>query len=375
MLIYITECDSYKCPSHKGGCYIKAVAPKGRWKGREGGGSEENNMTHRGGHRFRNTRVYPNQSDESDDTGDSDDFNDDEFLEGVFLKMFSKDVSQVLLFPKAVWETGLFNELIIQASCRALELAHSKDPADERTCLTTLCFAIWCHTQLVLVKRKIKKKILASDSSAEPWSDKRMRGNVRFLHMAKDAHHVVESILAAATSQFLTTATGTATMMYIRSRMKGEWDAFKEYLGEVKIRNANPDKDFKVRANDTISAFFLFIDCTGRSTCVGEIPDWEMPDMGRQLTNHAYHIMGQYFDEYGATSEEIQEKCEQALMLALHMPHVEPASLYTETGELMDTWDAMMAGESIIGPSDKLNLVKFRDVWESMVSYAYNVPS
>jgi hypothetical protein len=346
--------------------------------------------------RFRNTRFHPDEidpsddagdSDDTDDSGDSDDFddsdepdepdeaNDDEYLEGVFLKMFSEDVYQVLLFPKAVWNKGLFNELIIQASCRALELAHSKDPADERTCLTTLCFAIWCHTQLVLVKRKIKKKIIASDSRAIPWSDKRMRGNVRFLRMAKDAHHVIESVLAAATSQFLTTATGTATMMYIRSRMKGEWDAFKEYLGAVKIQNANPDKDFKVRANDTISAFFLFIDCTGRSTCVEEIPNWEMPDMGRQLNNHAYHIMDQYFDEYGATSEEIQEKCVHALMLALDMPHFEPASLYTETGELMDTWDAMMAGESKNGLSGHLNLEKFRDVWGSMVSYADTAPA
>ena len=129
--------------------------------------------------RFGNTRVYPNHSaepvdvgdtsdtsdasdfDDSDDSDDSDEADepiDDEYLEGVLWKMFSEDVSQGLFFQKAVWETGIFMDLVIQASCRALELAHSKDPADERTCLTTLCFAIWCHTQLVLVKRKIKKK-------------------------------------------------------------------------------------------------------------------------------------------------------------------------------------------------------------------------
>ena len=342
--------------------------------------------------RFRSTRVHPNQTDESDDGGDTSDTSDsddsddsyeadeadeprdDEYLEGVLLKMFSEDVNQGLFFRRPVYETGIFMDLIIQASCRAMELAHSKDPADERKCLTTLCFAIWCHIQLVFVKRKIKEKMRATGSSAKPWSDKRMKNNVRFLRMVKDAHHVIESILAGATSQFLTTGTGRATMMYIRSRMKGEWDAFKEYLGEMKIRNANPEKGFKVRSNDTISAFFLFIDCTGRSTCVGRVPDWEMPDMGRHLNNQAFHVMDQYFDTYGATSKDMKEKCVQALMVALDMPRFEPASLYTETGEVMEEWDTMMASETINDTDGHLNYDKFCDVFESMVSYAETVP-
>ena len=289
--------------------------------------------------------------------------------------MFSEDVNQGLLFRRPVYETGLFMDLIIQVSCRAMELAHSKDPADERKCLTTLCFAIWCHTQLVFVKRKIKEKMRATGSSAKPWSDERMKNNVRFLRTVKDAHHVIESILAGATSRFLTTGTGRATMMYIRCRMTGEWNAFNEFLGKMKIRNANPDKGFKVRSNDTISAFFLLIDCTGRSKCVDKVPDWEMPDMGRHMINHAYEIMNKYFDDYIVTSDAMKEKCVQAFTLALNMPRFEPASLYTEAGEIMEEWDTMMASETINDPSANLNYDKFCDVWGSMVLYADNLPS
>ena len=288
-------------------------------------------------------------------------------IDDLLLKLFAEDTDTSLKLPKDTI-ASIMVDLAMFASTNALELAFSEDPTDERSCLNTLCFAIWCYHQMILVRRKIK---LRMREKAGSWTLEKYNDTVDYLEFLKDAKHVVSMILASATSRFLATTTGARTLSFIHDELPEEAVDFDNYLIQIADKGACPEDDLKVTARPSTAAFMLLISCSDTAECLDTVSGWEKPDK-KDTMWCTYNAMAEYFEKWNASSPLFQEKIMHAVMTSIdiHLSNVPPSNLHMWTTRLMSKWDNIMEGDE----DGRTNYGKFDDVSTAMAYYLKDLP-